>query len=37
MTRENYNQLLDRMDAYLTEFDNYGTDHVSVDLDNHEM
>lgn len=37
MTRENYNQLLDRMDAYLTEFDNYGTDHVTVDLDRHEM
>lgn len=35
MTRENYNQLLDRMDAYLNEFDTYGTDHVSVDLDNH--
>lgn len=35
MTRENYNQLLDRMDAYLSEFDEYGTDHVSVDLDHH--
>lgn len=35
MTRENYTQLLDRMDAYLTEFDTYGTDHVSVDLENH--
>ncbi len=35
MTRENYNQLLERMDTYLNEFDTYGTDHVSVDLDNH--
>ena len=35
MTRENYNQLLERIDTYLTEFDAYGTDHVSVDLDNH--
>jgi hypothetical protein len=34
MTRENYNQLLDRIDAYLEEFDAHGTDHISVDLDN---
>jgi hypothetical protein len=32
MTRENYNELLDRIDTYLDEFDEHGTDHISVDL-----
>ena len=33
MTRESYAQLMDRIDAYLDEFDEHGTDHISVDLD----
>ena len=33
MTRENYHALMDRIDAYLSEFDRNGTDHISVDLD----
>jgi len=33
LTRENYSQLMDRIDTYLDEFDAHGTDHVSVDLD----
>ena len=33
MTRENYDALMDRIDAYMDEFDQYGTDHVSVDLE----
>jgi uncharacterized membrane protein YcgQ (UPF0703/DUF1980 family) len=32
MTRENYAQLMERIDAYLDEFDEHGTDHISVDL-----
>lgn len=32
MTRESYAQLMDRIDAYLDEFDEHGTDHISVDL-----
>ncbi len=32
LTRENYGALMDRIDAYLSEFDEHGTDHVSVDL-----
>ena len=33
LTRENYSALMDRIDAYLSEFDQHGTDHISVDLD----
>ena len=33
LTRENYTQLMDRIDTYLDEFDQHGTDHISVDLD----
>lgn len=33
LTRENYNHLMDRIDAYLDEFDAHGTDHITVDLD----
>ena len=33
MTRENYSALMERIDAYLSEFDRHGTDHISIDLD----
>ncbi len=33
MTRENYDALMNRIDAYLSEFDRNGTDHISIDLD----
>ena len=33
LTRENYSALMERIDAYLSEFDQHGTDHISVDLD----
>ena len=33
LTRENYAALMERIDAYLSEFDENGTEHVSVDLD----
>ena len=33
LTRENYGALIDRIDAYLLEFDQHGTDNISVDLD----
>ena len=33
LTRENYSALMERIDAYLAEFDQHGTDHISVDLD----
>ena len=33
MTRENYTALMERIDAYLSEFDAHGTDRVVVDLD----
>ena len=32
LTRENYDQLMERIDTYLDEFDAHGTDHISVDL-----
>ena len=32
VTRENYNQLLERIEQYLSEFDQHGTDNISVDL-----
>lgn len=33
LTRENYDALMERIDAYLTEFNRNGTDNISVDLD----
>ena len=33
LTRENYAALMERIDAYLSEFDEIGMEHVSVDLD----
>ena len=33
LTRENYGELMERIDIYLNEFDEHGTDHISVDLD----
>lgn len=33
LTRENYGALMDRIDTYLSEFDEHGTDNISVDLD----
>ena len=33
VTRENYGALMDRIDAYLSEFDQHGTDNINVDLD----
>ena len=33
MTGENYEALKARIDAYLSEFDRYGTDHITVDMD----
>ena len=33
LTRENYGALMDRIDAYLSEFDQHGTDNISVDID----
>ena len=33
LTRENYSQLMERMDRYLLEFDLHGMENVSVELD----
>ena len=33
MTGENYEALKERIDAYLSEFDRYGTDHITVDME----
>ena len=33
LTRENFTALMDRIDAYLSEFDQHGTDNISVDMD----
>lgn len=33
MTRESYAQLLERIDVYMGEFEQHGTDHVTVDLE----
>jgi 5'(3')-deoxyribonucleotidase len=32
MTHENYDELMERINRYLEEFDAHGTDHISVDL-----
>ena len=33
LTRENYSALLERIDTYMAEFNQHGTDNISVDLD----
>jgi hypothetical protein len=33
LTRENYSALMERIDAYMGEFEQHGTDNVSVELD----
>lgn len=33
LTRENYTELMGRIDAYMGEFEEHGTDHVTVELD----
>lgn len=33
LTRENYSELMGRIDAYMGEFEEHGTDRVTVDLD----
>lgn len=33
MTRENYAELMERIDTYLSEFDEHGTDNISINLD----
>ena len=33
LTRENYGELMERIDAYLSEFDRHGTDNISVDME----
>ena len=33
LTRENYGELMERIDAYLSEFDRHGTDNINVDMD----
>ena len=32
-TEENYDEVMDRMEQYLGEFEAHGTDHISVDLE----
>ena len=33
LTRENYSALLERIDTYMADFNQHGTDNISVDLD----
>lgn len=33
ITPENYDEIMERMNAYLGEFERYGTDHISVDIE----
>jgi len=33
MTRDNYAQLMERIDTYMGEFEEHGTDHISVDME----
>ena len=33
LTRENYTHLMERIDVYLTEFNQNGTDNISIDID----
>ena len=32
-TEENYDEVMDRMEQYMGEFEAHGTDHISVDLE----
>ena len=32
-TAENYDEVMDRMEQYMGEFEAHGTDHISVDLE----
>ena len=32
-TAENYDEVMERMNAYLGEFEQHGTDHITVDMD----
>ena len=32
-TRENYDELMDRMEQYMGEFEENGTDHITVDME----
>ena len=33
ITEENYDEVMNRMNAYLWEFEAHGTDHISVDME----
>ena len=33
LTRENYTHLMERIDVYLAEFNQNGTDNISIDID----
>ena len=33
LTGENYKHLLERIDVYLAEFNQHGTDNISIDID----
>ena len=33
ITEENYDEVMNRMNAYLGEFEDHGTDHISVDME----
>ena len=33
ITEENYDEVMNRMNAYLGEFESHGTDHISVDME----
>ena len=33
ITAENYDEIMDRMEEYLTEFETNGTDHITVDME----
>ena len=33
LTRENYTHLMERIDVYLAEFNQHGTDNISIDID----
>ena len=33
ITEENYDEVMNRMNAYLGEFEAHGTDHISVDME----
>ena len=33
ITQENYDEIMERMDTYLGEFERHGTDHISVEIE----